>query len=57
MNQEQSFSGIMPTALRQVQRLFCTSREDTAVETILKLALGPLAVWAGLYSLLPWLLS
>jgi hypothetical protein len=47
----------MPTALRQVQRLFCTSREDTAVETILKLALGPLAVWAGLYSLLPWLLS
>ena len=57
MKQEQEIIISALTLKQQVQQLFYTSREDTAAETIMKMAMGPLALWACLYSLLPWLLG
>jgi hypothetical protein len=57
MKQEQEITVSAHTLKQQVQQLFYTSREDTAAETIMKMAMGPLALWACLYSLLPWLLG
>lgn len=57
MKKMQKLMAAVPVAGRQARQLFYTSREDTASETILKIAMGPLVLWAAFYSVLPWLLG
>lgn len=53
----QKIAAAVPAARQQVVQLFFTSRENTASETILKVTIGPLMLWACVYGLLPWLLG
>lgn len=57
MNKQQKFVAVLPAVRQQFQQLFFTTRDCTAAETIMKVAMGPLALWACLYSVLPWILG
>ncbi len=57
MKQVQKLISAMPGAKAQAKQLFFTTHDNTASETILKVTMGPLLLWACFYSVLPWLLG
>lgn len=57
MKKIQRIMSVVPVAKAQAKQLFFTSKDNTASETILKVTMVPLLLWACFYSVLPWLLG